>query len=126
MYTIAAAWLPCKAVLRFAMCDVCAVFGVGDHWTDAAKLAHGLFPARDIQRHRRLRRERLKLMNELLASAGLTCGDWDGDAFVIHDKSGRMRVAASVADFWREAEALSGTSFDPLEMRFVDGKALWS
>lgn len=100
------------------MCDVCAVFGVGDHWTDAAKLARGLFPARDIQRHRRHRRGRIGLMNRLIAPLGLTCEDWDGDGFLLADRAGRSRVAASLAEFWREAEALCGRPLDPLTARF--------
>lgn len=100
------------------MCDVCAVFGVGDHWTDAAKLSRGLFPAKDIQRHRRHRRERIGLMNRLIEPVGLSCEDWDGDGFLLCDRAGRSRVAASLAEFWREAEALSGRVLDPLTARF--------
>ncbi|MDN3627139.1 hypothetical protein [Methylobacterium isbiliense] len=98
------------------------MFGIGDHWTDAAKLSRNLFPARDIQRHRRHRRERIALMNRLVEPAGLVCEDWDGDAFLLTDRAGRTRVAASLAEFWREAEALSGQAFDPLGVRF-DGRA---
>ncbi len=108
------------------MCDVCAVFGIGDHWTDASKLARGTFPARDIQRHRRHRRERIRLLNRLIASTGLNCEDWDGEAFVIYDRCGRMRIAGSLATFWQEAEALSGTRFDPLQVRLEGDRALWS
>jgi hypothetical protein len=107
------------------MCDVCAVFGIGDHWTDAAKLADGRFPARDIQRHRRHRRERIVLMNRLLAPLELTCEDWDGDGFVINDRAGRMRIAHSLADFWKEAEALAGRTLDPLDLRFEGDRAVW-
>jgi hypothetical protein len=107
------------------MCDVCAVFGIGDHWTDASKLAHGMFPARDIQRHRRHRRERIAIINRLLEPLGLTCDDWDGDAFALYDRHGRMRITATLGDFWKEAEALSGQALDPLRLRF-DGKgAAW-
>lgn len=107
------------------MCDVCAVFGIGDHWTDAAKLSRGLFPARDIQRHRRHRRERIGLMNRLIAPAGLSCEDWDGDAFLLTDRAGRTRIAASLAEFWREAEALAGCEFDPLALRLEGGEPIW-
>ncbi len=107
------------------MCDVCAVFGIGDHWTDGSKLASGTFPAADIQKHRQHRKERIELLRRLIAPAGLTCEDWDGDAFAIFDGSGRMRVAASLADFWHEAAALSGRSFDPLVMNFEDGLPIW-
>lgn len=99
------------------MCDVCAVFGIGDHWTEAAKLADGMFPARDIQRHRRHRRERLALVNRLLAPVGLTCDDWDGEAFVLYDPAGRMRIAATLPELWKEAEALSGRLLDPLKLK---------
>lgn len=108
------------------MCDVCAVFGVGDHWTDGAKLSRGLFRARDIQRHRRHRRERIALMNRLVEQLGLACEDWDGDGFLLTDTAGRGRVAASLAEFWREAEALSGRALDPLTARFDGpGAPVW-
>lgn len=107
------------------MCDVCAVFGIGDHWTDASKLARATFPARDIQRHRHHRRERIRLLNRLVASASLSCEDWDGDAFVIYDPKGRMRIASSLAEFWREAEILSGLSFDPLTAHLGPNGVAW-
>lgn len=107
------------------MCDVCAVFGIGDHWTDAAKLADGRFPARDIQRHRRHRRERIALMNSLLAPFAVSCEDWDGDGFVLHDRTGRRRIAPSLADLWREAEALAGRELDPLTLNFAEGRPAW-
>jgi hypothetical protein len=107
------------------MCDVCAVFGIGDHWTDASKLARGMFPARDIQRHRRHRRERIALMNHLLQPLGLTCDDWDGDAFAIYDRHGRMRIAGTLGEFWKEAEAMAGQVLDPLTLQFGSKGAVW-
>jgi hypothetical protein len=107
------------------MCDVCAVFGIGDHWTDASKLAHGMFPARDIQRHRQHRRERLAIINCLLAPLGLTCDDWDGESFALYARDGRMRIASTLGDFWKEAEALSGRVLDPLTLRFDSNGATW-
>lgn len=96
------------------MCEVCAVFGIGDHWTEAAKLADGMFPAPSIQRHRRDRRQRIALINRILQPSGLACIDWDGEAFALEDRSGRRVIAPSLPEIWREAERLSGRTFDPL------------
>ena len=96
------------------MCEVCAIFGVGEHWTDSAPLADRGFPAAEIQIHREVRRRRISQLNEWLASDHLVVGDWDRQGFVVEDAVGRRRIAANLATLWPAIEALAGHSFDPL------------
>ena len=58
------------------MCEVCAVFGLGRHWTDAGTLANPRLPAPDIARYRVERRRRIQLFNALLAGTGIVLSDW--------------------------------------------------
>jgi hypothetical protein len=96
------------------MCDVCAVFGVGEHWSDAGLKVHAIFPVEDIRHYRTERRFRVALINRLVEPHGLTCGDWDGDAFVLTDRRGRSKVVPHLGDVWAAAERLSGRALDPL------------
>lgn len=96
------------------MCEVCAVFGIGRHWTDAAARADARLPAPDIVRYRAERRCRMALINALLARSGVTVTDWDGEAYWVSDRAGRGAIAADLNAVWRLAERLSGRSIDPL------------
>jgi hypothetical protein len=96
------------------MCEVCAIFGVGEHWAESAPLAAQASPALDIQHHRRERRRRIALLYRWLAGNGVSVRDWDGEAFVVEDDIGRTRLAADLSSLWPAIEALAGRSFDPL------------
>lgn len=100
------------------MCEVCAVFGIGTHWADAAARADARLPAQDIARYRSERRHRLALINALTAAGGIEISDWDGEAFWVADRSGRGERAADLGAVWRVAERLSGQQFDPLAASF--------
>ncbi len=90
------------------MCEVCAVFGIGGHWTDAGRNGALRFPGAEIRRHRRDRAARVEMLNRVLSPLGLTCTDWDGEAYELSDKHGRQRVAPDLTQLWRDAESLSG------------------
>src|SRR5690242_3450556 len=96
------------------MCEVCAIFGVGEHWAESALLAARGSPALGIQRHRRERRRRIALLNRWLAGSLVSVRDWDGEAFVIEDEIGRTRMASDLSSLWPAIEALAGRAFDPL------------
>lgn len=102
------------------MCEVCAVFGIGTHWADAAARADARLPAPDIARYRSERRRRLALINALTAAGGIEVTDWDGESFWVADRSGRGERAADLGAVWRVAERLSGRQFDPLTARFAE------
>lgn len=102
------------------MCEVCAIFGAGEHWSDFGRLRDEQFPFADIQHTRAQRKARIRLLNRLLAPLGLACEDWDGESLLILDRHGRSRLAATLSDVWSAAERLSGRTIDPLDPVFSE------
>ena len=100
------------------MCEVCAIFTIGEHWTDAGRPVHALYPAHDIQYYRRERRYRIALVNRILEKAGIACrcADWDGETFVVIDARGRQKVVPTLAAVWSQAAAFTGRICDPLAL----------
>lgn len=103
------------------MCEVCAIFGAGEHWSDFGRERNERFPFEDIQVYRQERARRLAVLARLLAPMGLTVEDWDGETAVVYDRQGRSQLAPTLADIWTVAERLSGVSIDPLGETFVEG-----
>lgn len=100
------------------MCEVCAIFGAGEHWSDFGRLRNERFPFGDIQRYRTERRRRIGLINELVGPLRIGCEDWDGEAMLVVDASGRSKLAPTLGDVWPAVEALSGRPVDPLDPAF--------
>ena len=103
------------------MCEVCAIFGAGEHWSDFGRLRNERFPFADIQHYRSERQRRITLINDLLRPLALTCEDWDGEALMLYDAQGRSHMAPTLNDVWPAAKALSGTVIDPLDTAFLGG-----
>jgi hypothetical protein len=101
------------------MCEVCAIFGAGEHWSDFGRLRDEKFPFDDIQHYRDERRRRIGLLNVVLAEVEVCCEDWDGEALMLFDKAGRSRLAPTLNDVWPAAESLSGRLIDPLDPAFA-------
>ena len=101
------------------MCEVCAIFGAGEHWSDFGRMRDEQFPFDDIMHYRTERARRLSMINQILARTGLTCEDWDGEAIAVYDKTGRFQLAPTLNDVWPAAETLSGTRIDPLAADFA-------
>ncbi|WP_312257137.1 hypothetical protein [Stutzerimonas nitrititolerans] len=101
------------------MCEVCAVFGVSQHWTDAADPMGVRNVAAGILENRSERNKRLALINRILKPAGLTGSDWDGEAYSIEDADGRRVVAPDLSALWRHAERLGQRLIDPLDADFL-------
>lgn len=101
------------------MCEVCAIFGAGEHWSDFGRMRNERYPFDDIMHYRTERALRLGMINRILARIGLSCEDWDGEAIAVHDRSGRFKLAATLNDVWPVVEALSGTCLDPLDPSFT-------
>ena len=97
------------------MCEVCAIFGAGEHWSDFGRMRDERFPFDDIQHYRAERRRRIALLNKLLERHGVTCEDWDGEALAVVDGIGRSKLAPTLNDVWPAVEALSGRRVDPLD-----------
>jgi len=105
------------------MCEVCAVFGVGSHWTESARLSNLKYPAQDIQRHRKERGRRFDLLRALIAPYGLNVRDWDGEAFCVEDAQGRAEIVSDLSRFWSCVEKFSRADLDPLDPAFTPGAA---
>ncbi|WP_454691538.1 hypothetical protein [Achromobacter aloeverae] len=101
------------------MCEVCAVFGVGQHWSDAADPMGVGGVAAGILENRAERAKRLRLINRILRPAGLTAGDWDGESYCVEDAQGRSKVAPDLSALWRIAEQMGHARIDPLETDFL-------
>ena len=97
------------------MCEVCAIFGAGEHWSDFGRMRDERFPFDDIQHYRAERRRRIALLNKLLEGHAVTCEDWDGEALAVVDRVGRSKLAPTLNDVWPAVEALSGRRVDPLD-----------
>ncbi len=98
------------------MCEVCAVFGVGEHWSDSPAILNAMFPAKDIQQYRAHRAQRIALINKVLEPTGVQCFDWDGERYGLEDKSYRQGVADNLTDVWKVARQLSNKIPDPLKL----------
>ena len=96
------------------MCEVCAAFGRGSHWTDRAGLLSSRPESVDIRSYRAERRRVVGLVNMLLAPTGLHAEDWDGEAFVVHRPSGATDKAANLSELWDVVQRLAGAPVDPL------------
>ncbi|UJX44105.1 hypothetical protein [Xanthobacter sp. YC-JY1] len=101
------------------MCEVCAIFGAGEHWSDFARQRDERFPFEDILHYREERRRRVAMLNALVQPLGLICEDWDGEALALTDARGRTKIAPTLGDVWPVAESLSGRSIDPLTEDFI-------
>jgi len=97
------------------MCEVCAIFGAGEHWSDFARSRNERFPFAEIQNYREDRKKRIAVLNQLLAPLSLSCEDWDGEALNLVDRQGRSRLAATLTDVWPAIKLLSGKTIDPLD-----------
>ena len=102
------------------MCEVCAIFGAGEHWSDFARMRNDRFPFGEIQAYRRERKRRIEILNRLIAPLDLQCEDWDGEALSIIDRHGRSRIAPTLTDVWPAIEALGGRTIDPLETELAE------
>ena len=101
------------------MCEVCAIFGAGEHWSDFARLRDEKFPFADIMHYRSERARRIGILNDVLASRGLHCEEWDGETLAVYDLHGRFKLAPTLNDVWGAADAMDGQSAsDPLQPGF--------
>ncbi|MBZ8134487.1 hypothetical protein [Afifella sp. IM 167] len=101
------------------MCEVCAIFGAGEHWSDFGRLRNERLPFGDIQHYRQERKRRIAMINEILAPIGLACEDWDGEALSISDAQGRFKIAHTLTDLWPVIEEMSPARIDPLGPGFI-------
>jgi hypothetical protein len=84
------------------------MFGVAEHWTDAA--------GGDVDRTRRQaeRQHRVRVANAVLELYGLRCADWQ-NRFTVTGGTGKSVVVDNLGALWPAAEKLAGRPIDPLD-----------
>lgn len=102
------------------MCEVCAVFGRGRHWTARASGESTALEAFDIHRHRSERREALRVLNALLLDKGIAAEDWDGESYQLVLPSGAFVKADDLADVWPALQRLGLEAPDLLSPPFCE------
>jgi hypothetical protein len=86
------------------MCALCGTFGVAEHWSDGtARVASGAE-----------RQHRVWVANRCLDAFDLKVADWAG-RYTLTSRTGASAVVDNFGTLWREAERLSGRTFDPLD-----------
>lgn len=98
------------------MCEVCAAFGRGHHWTDKAGLLKNRSESVDIRSYRAERKRVVRLVNALIEPTGIHAQDWDGEAFVLNCPSGASHRAANLSALWGVVHRLAGSAVDPLAL----------
>jgi hypothetical protein len=101
------------------MCEVCAAFGRGHHWTDRAGSLPSRSEAVDIRSYRSDRRKVVLLINQILSPLSIFAEDWDGEAFTLQLSSGATHKVPNLGALWQAVERLSGSSIDPLSPSFM-------
>jgi hypothetical protein len=104
---------------------VCVLCGYGLspwEWADAGPHAGGPSDGSALREVRRARLGRAALCRAVLAPYGLDVRTDAGPAagFVVSNRKGRSRTAFTLADVWREAEALAARPPDPLDPDLLD------
>jgi hypothetical protein len=102
------------------MCEVCAVFGRGRHWTAQASGESTALEAFDIHRHRDERREALRVLNAVLADDGVQVEDWDGESYQLVLPTGAFVLAADLAEVWPALKRLGREAPDLLSDPFIE------
>ena len=102
------------------MCGLCGVLGGPSHWADAAARP-GVFSRSggDEAQRRRERRLRVALAAPLLAHFGLKLADWQGQSFLLANRTGSSELVDDLAHLWAAAERLAGRPCDPLDPDLV-------
>jgi hypothetical protein len=101
------------------MCGLCGVLGGPSHWADAAARP-GVFSRNgDEPQRRRERRLRVALAAPLLAHFGLKLDDWQGQSFLVANRTGSSELVDDLAHLWAAAARLAGRPCDPLDPDLV-------
>jgi hypothetical protein len=92
------------------MCGLCGVFGVEEHWADAAGKAPAFAQTRMGERA-----QRIVLANRVLLHYGLRLADWGGHSYIVRNLTGQSHIVENLSQIWGAAERLAGRRCDPLD-----------
>ena len=95
------------------MCGLCGLFGAADaHWSDGPGAAEAASHSR-----RRLRLQRVALVNRVLSHHRLRLDDWRASAYILRSATGKTELVADLMSLWPAANRLLGdkATIDPLD-----------
>ena len=95
------------------MCGLCGIFGESADWSQGAAQTEAGQSADPVAR-RRVRTQRIALLNRLLRPLNLTVSDWQGSQYLVSTATGKTLLAMNLPDIWRAVAELTGSPFDPL------------
>ncbi|MET7242834.1 hypothetical protein ABZT49_05655 [Methylobacterium sp. EM32] len=97
------------------MCALCGVLGGAEHWADAHARPGAFTRNTSPLARRRERARRVAEANRILALFGLKLSDWQGTAFRLATRTGKVELVGDLGHLWAAAERLLGRPLDPLD-----------
>lgn len=97
------------------MCALCGVLMAEQHWSDPAARPTVFDKRHAPPTRRRERLERVAIANEVLSVYGLKLSDWQGQRFVLANRTGQSEIVEHLIALWPAAEQLAKKSCDPLD-----------
>jgi hypothetical protein len=97
------------------MCALCGVLGGAEHWADAHARPGAFTRNTSPLERRRERARRVAEANRILALFGLGVTDWQGTAFQLATRTGKVELVGDLSHLWAAAERLLGRPLDPLD-----------
>ena len=97
------------------MCALCGILGGKDHWTVPSPRDGVYTRVAGASERRRERTLRIVEANAILNLFSLSLEDWQGDSYILRNRTGRSEIVADLAALWPLAEAMAGRPLDPLD-----------
>ena len=95
------------------MCGLCGLFGEEAHW--ATRFDSNGKPSSNSVQRRRLRAQRIAIINRLLVPPHIKVSDWQGAQYRLDGATGKTALAENLSEIWLAVEGISGRPFDPLQ-----------
>ncbi|WP_110649019.1 hypothetical protein [Salinicola peritrichatus] len=92
------------------MCGLCGLLEGSPHWSEVINSELPL---------RQQRYARIAAINQVLVSHRLRLEDFQGSGYVLASPTGHQEMIANIDELWTRAEALSGTTLDPLDSELL-------
>lgn len=97
------------------MCALCGVLGGRGHWTESAAAPEAFASRAEAHTRTRERRERTRLVNQVLGHYGLRLGDWAAGGHLLRGSTGRTALVDNLSQMWAAADDLGRRDCDPLD-----------
>ncbi len=97
------------------MCSLCGTLDDGRHWSDSQANPEAFAARAHTHTWARERQERTRLLNRILAPSALSVSDWEGNAYLLSNRTGRTEIVKNLTELWAAAEAMLKRPCDPLD-----------